>query len=309
MKKKIKEREILIVDDMGSNITALAEILKFHCKIKVANNGKKALEIAFSDNPPDIILLDVIMPEMDGYEVCRILKEDAKTKDIPIIFITSSTEVEEEIKGLELGAIDYITKPFNSKLVRIRVLNHLELKLYRDILKENSMIDGLTGIYNKRKFNVSLEKEWKRSRRLNKELSVIILDIDKFKLYNDTYGHLKGDECIKKISDVLDDFFKRPADLVARWGGEEFSCLLPDTEIENAKELAEKLRKAIENLNIEHKNYESKKITISLGISSIIPGKDDKDFTLLMSEADAALYHAKESGRNMAVTYKEIPSK
>jgi diguanylate cyclase (GGDEF)-like protein len=298
MKKKIKEREILIVDDMSSNITALAEILKFHCKIKVANTGKKALEIAFSDNPPDVILLDVIMPEMDGYEVCKILKGDSRTKDIPIIFITSSNEVEEEIKGLELGAIDYITKPFNSKLVRIRVINHLELKLYRDMLKENSMIDGLTGIYNKAKFNNVLETEWRRSRRLQKELSVIILDIDKFKAYNDSYGHLKGDECIKSIAEVLDNFFKRPGDLTARWGGEEFSCLLPDTDINNAKILAEGLRQEIENLNIEHKTYERGKITISLGVSSIIPQKNDDDYQSIMVEADNALYKAKEMGRN-----------
>lgn len=303
MIKTIKEKVVLIVDDMSTTITALGEILKYHCKIKVATNGKKALEIAFSDDPPDIILLDIMLPDMDGYEVCKILKDNPQTRDIPIIFITASNDVEEEIKGLEMGAIDYIAKPFNSKLVRIRVMNHLELKLYRDMLKENSMIDGLTGIYNKNKFNGALETEWKRAKRLQSQMSVIIMDIDKFKSYNDTYGHLEGDECIKKIAKVLDRYFKRPADLAARWGGEEFSCLLPDTDSESALILAEGLRKEIEKLNIEHRVYERGHITISLGISTYLPQKGDDDFAKIMVEADKALYEAKESGRNKVCVY------
>lgn len=291
---------VLIVDDQPANIRILGEALKNDYQIKMATSGEKAIQIAASEESPDLILLDIIMPGIDGYEVCKQLKNNYKTEKIPIIFITAKDQEEDETKGLDYGAVDYITKPFSLPIVKARVKTHLELKKHRDILEDLSTLDGLTGIPNRRKFDAYLKTEWKRAVRESYPLSLIMIDIDHFKLFNDNYGHGPGDECLKKVAKELSITAKRPADFVARYGGEEFSSILPNTSIEQATEFAELLRHNIEKLYIPHDFSPSgNRITISLGSATTIPTVK-KSYDLLITSADNALYKAKSDGRNKA---------
>ena len=289
---------ILVVDDQPANIRVLGEALKDDYQIKMARSGEKAIEIANSDTPPDLILLDIIMPELDGHEVCKILKNNSKTEKIPIIFITAKNQEEDETKGLELGAVDYITKPFSIPIVKARVKTHVELKKHRDILEDLSTLDGLTGIPNRRKFDEFIDIEWRRAVRGAYPLSLIMIDIDHFKLFNDNYGHGAGDECLKKVASSLYSSARRPADFVARYGGEEFVAILPESSLEQAKFFAERIRYNIEELNIVHDfSLTAKKITISLGSATIVPTLKNS-YQLLVKSADNALYKAKSEGRN-----------
>ncbi len=293
-----KQQTVLIVDDSPVNIKMLGQLLKDEWNVKVATNGKMALNIATSEDPPDLVLLDVMMPEIDGYKICQILKASDDTKDIPIIFVTAMSQQEDEAKGLELGAIDYITKPYNISIVKARVRNHLELKHYRDLLKDASLIDGLTGIPNRRRFDEVLKSEWKRAFRDKKPISVLMADIDYFKRYNDHYGHLEGDECLKRVAECLQNTLKRPADLAARFGGEEFVGILPATTAEGALKIAETYRESVEALQVEHQESPiSDYVTISVGVATIMPSEEQGE-EKLVRRADDALYEAKEAGRN-----------
>ena len=290
-------QRILMVDDIAANIKILSAILKHEHDILVATNGHDALEIALSEQP-DVILLDVMMPDMDGYEVCTRLKADVRTRDIPVIFISAMNEVEDEARGLEAGGLDYITKPINPAIVKARVRIHLELKRQRDLLQRISMIDGLTGIANRRRFDEALEREWRRCHRSGGPLSLILVDVDFFKNYNDHYGHLAGDECLKKVALAMADQSRRGSDLVARFGGEEFACLLPDIGAEAALAMADRLREAVSNLRIIHaKSVAADHVTISLGVATLVPDGDDLP-NRLIDQADRGLYYAKQNGRN-----------
>lgn len=293
-----EKQTVLIVDDAKTNITILAELLKQDYQVRAATNGEKALEIAFSDNPPDLILLDIVMPNMDGYEVCRRLKATEKTKGIPVIFITGKESEEDEIKGFEMGASDYITKPFNSTVVKARVNTQAELKRNRDYMERISYLDGLTGIANRRKFDEFLDQSWNFAMRQSLPIALIMIDIDLFKTYNDHYGHPKGDACVKQIAQALATSLVRKTDLVARYGGEEFVCVLPGVELESAVITAEKLRQSVLSLQIPHAHSSvSDFVTISLGAAAIIPPMN-APFSLLIHAADTALYISKETGRN-----------
>ena len=293
-----EQQTVLIVDDAKTNITILAELLKQDYQVRAATNGEKALEIAFSDNPPDLILLDIVMPNMDGYEVCRRLKATEKTKGIPVIFITGKESEEDEIKGFEMGASDYITKPFNSTVVKARVNTQAELKRNRDYMERISYLDGLTGIANRRKFDEFLDQSWNFAMRQSLPIALIMIDIDLFKTYNDHYGHPKGDACVKQIAQALATSLVRKTDLVARYGGEEFVCVLPGVELESAVITAEKLRQSVLSLQIPHAHSSvSDFVTISLGAAAIIPPMN-APFSLLIHAADTALYKSKETGRN-----------
>jgi diguanylate cyclase (GGDEF)-like protein len=289
---------VLIVDDMTSNIQVLANALQDDYRIKVATNGERALEICHSDSPPDLILLDIMMPDMDGYEVCRRLKSDTVTSSIPVIFVTALTEATDEEKGLNLGAVDYITKPFHLPIVKARVRNHLSLKLKTDLLEEMSHIDGLTHIANRRNFDEVMDKEARRVARIPQPISLIMLDIDYFKPFNDNYGHGLGDECLVQVAKAMRGVIKRPNDLLARYGGEEFAVILPETPLEGALKVAEDLREAVDSMNFPHAYSKvTDHVTISLGVAS---NEFDQEISVedLLKQADKALYRAKEAGRN-----------
>jgi len=294
----IEKQRLLIVDDVPINIKTLSDFFKEDYIVCFATSGPDALEMVSSKNPPDLILLDILMPEMNGYDVCKKLKSDDVTKDIPIIFITSKNREEDELKGFEVGAVDYITKPFFMPIVRARVQTQMELKKSRDILENISSIDGLTGIANRKRFNDYLNIEWNRAQRNKIPISLIMTDIDCFKLFNDFYGHPKGDECLVKVADTLRTSVKRPTDLVARYGGEEFVVVLPDTDMTGAFHIGESMRCKVHNLTIPHTgSIVSDCVTISVGVSNITP-TEKLSPGMLVEAADKALYEAKRESRN-----------
>ena len=294
---------ILIVDDMPENIKVLASQLKDEYRIQVANKGAKALEIARSATPPDLILLDIMMPDIDGYTVCRELKSDPNTIHLPIIFVSALNEIENEEKGLNLGAVDYITKPFHVPIVKARIRNHISLKIKTDLLEDMSQVDGLTQIANRRHFDQVMEKEIQRHKRSEYPLGVIMMDIDFFKPFNDNYGHGKGDECLIKVARALQQVIHRPSDLIARYGGEEFVALLPETDQQGVEKIAQALLEAIDQLAFPHGYSQvAEHVTISLGAVSAIPSQDWSAQALLKA-ADQALYQAKEQGRHQVQVY------
>ncbi len=296
MNKK-QHPKILIVDDMPANIKVLAQILGNDCEIYSGRNGYEAISMAEAKQP-DLIILDITMPEMNGFEACKKLKDNPVTRAIPIIFITDLNMEEDEAKGLELGAVDYITRPIRPSVVKARVRNHLELKRYRDYLQEISMKDGLTGIPNRRRLDEYLHQEWRRAQRQTKPISLLMLDIDHFKLYNDNYGHTAGDDCLKKIALAIEESLTRPADLAARFGGEEFACVLPETDQEGAELIAQRVHKSLARLAIPHAYSPiGSFITISIGVTTTVPDQSSSMDQFIKS-ADEMLYEAKKSGRN-----------
>ncbi|MFT4926274.1 MAG: diguanylate cyclase (GGDEF)-like protein [Phenylobacterium sp.] len=294
---KTKQSKILIIDDSAVNTMLLTGLLEDEHKIVTAEYGEKGIELASSEEP-DLILLDVTMPGMDGYTVCDELKTNIQTRNIPVIFVTAMDDMEDEARGLEMGAIDYITKPFSPQIVKARVRNHLELKLYRDRLMQLSMIDGLTSIPNRRQFDRTISQEWQRGIRRETSVSLLLMDIDFFKQYNDQYGHLGGDDCLKQIAQLLTNQLQRPTDMVARYGGEEFVCVLPETDLEGARHVARHIIEAMPKANIEHSGSTvASYVTFSIGLVSMVPtaGFPLPDF---IESADKALYKAKLAGRN-----------
>lgn len=293
-----KRQKILIVDDVPDNIRVLMETLKDDYAIVPAVNGPTALKIAEESPPPDLIILDILMPEMDGYEVIKRLKENDKTRYIPVIFVTAISEVINEAMGFQLGAVDYITKPFHPHIVKVRVKTHLELKRRGDILEMLSSMDSLTDIPNRRRFDEFLESEWRRAIRNQTPISLVMIDIDFFKQYNDRYGHAAGDECLQRVAQTLSDTTHRSHDLLARYGGEEFAVVLPETDTQGATSLAQRMRTNVEKIDIRHEDsHVARHITISLGVATEIPSAESASGTFIRN-ADRALYKAKHFGRN-----------
>lgn len=295
--KRNKPR-ILIVDDMATNIALLSDLLKKQYEIRVAKNGSRAIEIANAKEQPDLILLDIEMPEMDGYEVCRILKNSPVTKNIPIVFVTARNNFKDEAYGLSLGAVDYISKPFHASVVKIRIKNHIDLKLKSDELERLSLLDGLTGIPNRRYFDDFYERVDKASARSGESMAVMMVDIDFFKPYNDNYGHWQGDECLREVASALSSVVKRPGDMVARYGGEEFVVLLKGADEDGVQQIAQALLDAVATCEIVHEfSVVSKFVTVSIGVA-FRATKDDTSREELLKRADEKLYEAKEHGRN-----------
>lgn len=288
--------KLLLVDDQPLNIRVLHELFRFDCDLLMATGGEQAIEICRTQLP-DLVLLDVVMEGMDGHEVCRRLKADPLTQDIPIIFISANDQEADEAVGLELGAVDYISKPFNPVIVRARVKTHLTLKLQSDLLRAMAMLDGLTGVANRRKLENRLLAAWGHACREGGPLSLIMIDVDYFKKYNDHYGHQAGDECLRRLAHTVAGTLNRPYDLLARYGGEEFACLLPDTDQSGAKRVAQKIMAAVADLRMEHRASDvSPYVSLSLGIATVLPSPDLSCADLLRL-ADEQLYQAKKSGR------------
>ncbi|MBF0495658.1 MAG: diguanylate cyclase [Deltaproteobacteria bacterium] len=298
MIEQSQKQNILIVDDEPGNIKVLTELLGSKFTIRAATNGEKALKIVGSDKPPDLVLLDVMMPGIDGYAVCQRLKTDPYTQNIPVIFITSKDSEEDQVKGFKAGAVDYIMKPFSPVVVEARVQTHVELKIQREFLKELSFRDGLTGIANRRRFNDYLSTVWDFAVREASPMALIMIDLDHFKGYNDHYGHQAGDTCLIQVAQAMGAALRRKVDLVARYGGEEFGCILPKTDLDGAFLIAERFSDSILALQIPHSpSTTCSCVSISQGVASTMPSKDSSPDDLLKM-ADQALYQAKETGRN-----------
>ncbi|MBD2742813.1 PleD family two-component system response regulator [Coleofasciculus sp. FACHB-1120] len=325
--------DILVVDDHPDNLRVLSAILsESGYQVRRAINGQLALKVT-QNSPPALILLDILMPEMDGYAVCSLLKAHPQTAEIPVIFISALDDVFDKVKAFEVGGVDYITKPFQAAEVLARVKNQLIIRnLYLQLQKQAQKIaeqnaslqqeiqerkraesalveanlklqrlaslDSLTGVANRRQFNESLNKEWQRMAREQFPLSLILGDIDYFKKYNDTYGHLAGDFCLQQVAQAISRAIRRPADILARYGGEEFAVILPNTKAEGALKVAEAVRHEVLNLKIAHaQSAVNKYVTLSLGVFTLVP-QYNSDPSTLIAAADKALYEAKEQGRN-----------
>lgn len=322
---------ILLIDDLPENLKLLTDLLsQLGYVVRSAVSGSRGIRSA-KLKCPDIILLDINMPEMNGYQVCQALKNDPDLYNIPILFISALDEIFDKLKAFQAGGVDYITKPFQIEEVVARIEAHLTIKRQQQVLKIEIIkrkqaeielqkindqlqeanhklelllnLDGLTQIANRRRFNDSLLFNWQHHQREQKSLALIIIDIDYFKLYNDSYGHQGGDDCLIQVAQAIAKVPQRIVDLVARYGGEEFAVILPNTSIEGALIIAESIKQAIAELAIPHQNsLVSDRITLSLGVASLIPTNEQGLETLII-HADTALYTAKKRGRNQAIAF------
>lgn len=320
---------ILIVDDNPTSLRVLFNFLRdASFQVLEAKNGDRAIEIAIKMRP-DLIILDVIMPGIDGFETCRRLKGNESTRNIPIIFMTALSQTAVVVKGLELGAVDYITKPTQQEIVVARLTTHLTLQrlrhnlevqnaqLHLEIkqrqqaelalqeanrkLKRLATLDDLTQVANRRRFDQYLSQGWNMLVREKLPLSLVMCDIDFFKLYNDSDGHQAGDRCLQQVTRAIEQVVKRASDLVARYGGEEFAVILPHTDSRGALIVAEAIRASVREKLIPHpKSPISQYVTLSLGVSCTIPSLESSP-EMLIATADQALYQAKLSGRDRAV--------
>jgi len=293
---------ILVVDDAMENIQILHHALRDEHEVLFALDGEKALELAL-EQQPDLILLDAVMPGMDGYAVCAALRASPRLQDIPVIFVTALSQPEDETRALEAGAVDFISKPFNVAVVRARVRSQLTIKRQADAMRELSMTDGLTGVANRRSFNDTLDAEWRRCARAGLPLSVIMIDIDHFKLYNDHYGHQAGDLCLQQVSAAMARCASRPQDMLARYGGEEFILLLPQEAADGAEVVARRILDEVARLAVPHTaSTTAPHVTVSLGVCTVLPPLDATDANALIRLADKQLYLAKQGGRNRHFT-------
>ncbi len=292
-------RTVLIVEDVPSNAMTVATALEELYEIQLAMDGTTALEMAQSEDPADLILVDIGIPNIDGFEVCRRLKQNERTRNIPIIFVTGRSGEAEEEHGLSLGAIDFIHKPISPALLRARVRNHLQMKQQADWLRSASRTDPLTGLANRRFAVEQLEREWRRSLRSENSFAVVMIDIDNFKRINDTAGHLAGDDCLIGIAHSIAGTARDKIDVVSRWGGEEFLLILPDADPKGAGIVAERMVDTVRQLGWRHPAPEIEFVTVSAGSAAMVAA-EDRSWESLVSRADAALYQAKEAGRDRA---------
>ncbi len=287
---------VLIVDDQPGNIRVLAEALDPHYQIQFASNGQQALELAFAE-PPDLVLLDVVMPVMGGFEVCHALKSDARTRHVPVIFVTTLGEVEDEERGFALGAVDYITKPISPTTVRARSRTHIELKRQRDLLNQLASFDPLTGIANRRQFEEALQQRWNDAELSAQAHTVLLIDIDYFKAYIEAYGHRDGDECLRRVGAALGNEFERNGELAARYGGDEFALLLPGGD---CAAHAARLHRCIAALGIAHElSPLGGRLTVSAGSVDLIPR--NKSVRASLDIAARLLAEARRDGGNRCI--------
>ena len=291
--------KILIIDDSPVQTEFLSSILRGEHELTACHTAEEGLRAAKEGNFA-LILLDVIMPEMDGFTLLRELKATDLTRYIPVILLTSLTDIQFEEQGLLLGAVDYVTKPFNPVIIKARVNTHIQLYHYQMQFRQQAMIDELTGVANRRRHDHYSAIKWQEAARLQVPFSVCMMDIDKFKVYNDTFGHPAGDKVIAAVAKTVSTYFQRSTDLFARYGGEEFVAVFVGTAAESAFEFMKSVRQAVENLHIPHNSPVSPWVTVSIGGVTVTP-KVGNDFNTCLKLADTMLYDAKRFGRNQVV--------
>lgn len=316
---------LLLVDDDPQGLRLLHSILDGLANIVFAKSGEEAL-VQAEQCSPDLILLDAEMPGLGGYATCTILKSNSETSDIPVVFVTSHSDTDSETHALDLGAVDFIHKPINPRVVLARVKTHLALKQKTDALRRLTNLDALTGIANRRAFDEGLALEWRRSMRIHKPLSLLMLDVDFFKRYNDAYGHPAGDACLRQVAQALAGSAKRAGDLVARYGGEEFAVILPHTSAVDALAFAERLCAQVRELTIQHQDSTvAPVVTLSIGVACLYTPCAGTEMaptacsacalqyscvgapSSLLALADQALYLAKQNGRNQVMCLTGTP--
>lgn len=291
--------KILIVDDSLLQATQLKAIIEDEYDVAIAQTAEDGLRRAH-DEDFSLILLDVVMPEMDGFTLLKKLQEELITQNVPVILITSLSDVENEQRGLILGAVDYITKPYIPLIVKARVNTHIKLYRYRRQIEEQSMTDQLTGVANRRRYDRYSLTKWHEAVRLQVPFSICMFDIDHFKVYNDTFGHPAGDKVIAAVAKTISSHLKRSTDFVARYGGEEFVAISMGEPSEKIFEHLQKIRQAIEDLHIPHNPNVSEWVTVSVGGVTVIP-ETGSAYDIHLKIADTMLYDAKKCGRNRVV--------
>lgn len=326
--------KILIVDDQPANLLAMKALLEgVGAELLTAASGQEALAMTL-EHEFALVLLDVQMPEMDGFETATLMRGMKQTSHLPIVFVTAINKEDEHVfKGYDAGAIDYLFKPVNPVILRSKVDIFLKIHRQQRLLEKKTMeldqkveellalkaqmeeanqqlnelsrTDPLTGLANRRQFMEVLAVEWRRAMRSKHPLTLIMADIDFFKSFNDTYGHLAGDECLRKIAKALISPLMRPSDLAARFGGEEFIILLPGTDLDGGGHIAEEIRRDVEKLAIPHRGVSVKGlVSLSFGVASLEPRAELVELDLI-NAADKALYLAKEAGKNRCVVLNE----
>jgi diguanylate cyclase (GGDEF)-like protein len=289
---------VLVADDDRMNIAIISSALKGEFEVTTAMTGPEVLE-RITAGDIDLVLLDVVMPGLDGFDVCRRLKSNPETANIPVIFVTALEQSADETQGFAVGAVDYITKPIRPSIVRARVRTHVELKRTRDLFEQLASVDPLTGLANRRRFDTEIGEEWRRTGRAGKWLSLAILDVDHFKRFNDRYGHLAGDQCLRAIAASLARSARRAGEIVARYGGEEFGLILPDTDPGMMQGVLRGLLHDVSTID-HYVSGSHEAITVSVGAISVVPSKDANANGALAS-ADGLLYEAKAAGRDCAI--------
>lgn len=291
--------KILIVDDSIVQAAQLKAILDGEYDVIIAQTGEEGLRLAGIENL-SLILLDVVMPGMDGFTLLKKLQEEIITQSIPVILVTSLSDVADEQHGLVLGAVDYITKPFHAMIVKARVNTHVKLYKYRRQVELQSMTDQLTGIANRHRYEQYSIIKWSEAGRLHVPFSICMFDIDRFKAYNDAFGHPAGDKVISSVARAIASRLQRSTDFFARYGGEEFIALFMGDHSQKIYQYMRKVRQAVENLHIPHAPSVSPWVTVSIGGVTVIPEKES-DYAFYLNVADEMLYNAKKGGRNRVV--------
>lgn len=291
--------KILIIDDSPVQAAHLKNILAEDYEITAVQTAQEGLDRAHSGEY-SLVLLDVVMPEMDGFMLLKKLQEEVVTRHIPVILITSLSDIESEQRGLTLGAVDYITKPGHPLIVKARVNTHIKLYQYRKQVEYQSMTDQLTGVANRRRHDRYSLLKWQEAVRLRVPFSVCMFDIDKFKVYNDTFGHPAGDRVIAAVANAAASRLRRSTDFFARYGGEEFVAFMIGDDAEKSFAHMKSIRQAVEDLNIPHNPSVSERVTVSIGGVTVIP-KQETSYQTCLKMADTMLYDAKRLGRNRVV--------
>ena len=303
----------LIIDDTLTSLTLVShQLRRMGIEPFMAQDGASGIEL-FKQHRPDLVLVDVVMPGLNGYEVTKRIRQLERDGEwTPIILLTARTSDEDLERGIAVGGDDYLVKPISEVVLtaKVRAMQRIAQMRYslvvltrrldeanRDLTRL-SAVDGLTGIANRRQFDEFLAREWARGTRHETEISLLMCDVDFFKQYNDLYGHQTGDECLRAVAQALASRVKRPTDLVARYGGEEFAVILPDTDLEGARQLGEAMRSEIERLGIAHGGGKDGIVTMSIGVACTVPNRDGLGSVALVKAADEALYEAKARGRN-----------
>ena len=294
-----KQDNILIIDDSPVQAKMLKSILEDDYTITLANTAEAGLDCA-RNGSFCLVLLDVVMPGMDGFGLLKRLQEEVVTQHTPVILITSLSDVEHEERGLTLGAVDYITKPYHPPIVRARIHTQVKLYRYQQQIEQRAMLDPMTGISNRRSYDACCHQKWQDAIRLGLPLSLCMMDIDKFKVYNDTFGHPAGDKVICSVAQTAHHYLRRSTDFLARYGGKEFVAISIGSETAEAFEQLKRLRQAVEDLHIPHNPEASPWVTVSIGGITVQPKQGDVYDTYL-KVADAMLYDAKRLGRNRVI--------
>ena len=294
----MQKHQLLIVEDDPVSINSMVSVLSQDFVLSIAKTQQKALNI-LAEKDIDIVLLDLNLPDGNGFEVCQIVRNDREVYSSPsIIVMTGSDSAEDELRCLELGANDYVTKPIHEQVLKARIKIQLELLRKTLLLNKLARIDGLTEVANRRAFDETLVREWHRCKRAGQPLSLLLIDVDEFKKYNDTYGHASGDMCLRQVASLLTNVFKRASDLVARFGGEEFAIIMPNTPQKDAILLANAALGKMVERNIPHNaSTVHDVVTFSGGLITTFPVDIDLTAEELIQQADAQLYSAKDEGR------------